>query len=233
MHEVSNAWKREKANRALILSILSLGLFGLSLWLTCFLSSTLDAIFGSVLLFIPSIVLQCKSEKKERYSLYSLILNSVANGLIVAIYYLKIQRVPELCDFSALLLPGALVLLAYLLFGYLQKGRAWFCILLILLHIALMVGAVIRWIQFSNALYSLTFFSLIFSMIYTVVFAVSIHQPARSVLRGVSKGSFGILGILTIVVLFLITEGEGIDSVFEGLGELVSDILPDRKKTML
>ncbi len=223
--------KRKKANLAFVLSIFSICLFGLSLWLSRFLTSTLDAIFVSVLLFVPSVVLLCKSEKKEKYSIYSLILNSLANGSVVSIYYMKIQKTPVLCEYLVLLLPLTLVLLAYLLFGFLQKGRQWFNLLLIVVHIALITATVIRWVRIGGTICSLTVFGLIFSVIYSIVFAVCLHKPSRPAIRATAIGSFGILGIVVVIVILLISDGEGIDGVFDGLGDLIGDALPSRKKT--
>ena len=222
--------KREKGNHAFGLSLLSLCLFGCSLWLSCYLPTILAAVAVIVLLLVPSIVFLCKSARKENYSICSLILNSFTNGVVVAIYYIKIQTTPMPFDFLALLLPAVLLLLAYLLIGVWQKGWRWFNLLLILLHIALIIVTVVRWVRFGGTFYSLTVFGLIFSMIYSFVFAVSIHRPERPVHRAMAIGSFGVLGIVATVVILLIFDGEGIDGVFDGLGDLIGDALPSRKK---
>ncbi len=77
--------------------------------------------------------------------------------------------------------------------------------------------------------FRVTVFGLIFSMIYSFVFAVSIHRPERPVHRAMAIGSFGVLGIVATVVILLIFDGEGIDGVFEGVGELIAETIPSRK----
>ena len=230
MCEIGNDTHMQRIRVGFGLSLLSLGLFGGALWLGHFLTSVMEAIIISVLLFIPSIVYMCKSNRKKKCAFYSLLLNSVANGFVVAIYYLKIQKFPLPEDYLALCLPMALLLISYLLFAYLKKGRSWLCVLLLLLHVVLLSFAVVRWVRRDAAFYSVLFFALIFSMIYCFVFALLSKRATRSVLLGIGKGSFGILGLVTCVVIFLVTEGEGIDGAFEFMGDMISDVLPDRKK---
>lgn len=230
MNEMNCTMKKKNANRALVLSMVSLCLFGLSLCLSWVLSSVQYAVFLSVLLFIPSVVLLCKSEKKEKYSFGSLILNSLANGFVVSIYYMKIQKSPVLFDYLVLLLPAALVLLAYLLFGYLRKGRLWYTLLLIILHCVLFAVTVVRWVRIGGVCYSLAFFGLIFSLLYGVVFALSLHRSDRTPTRAVAIGSFGILGLVAVIVILLVSDGEGIDGLFDGLGELIAEAFTSREK---
>ena len=231
MENQMDTTKQMRMRHSLGIAVFSLCLFGLSLLLCGLLTSTVYAIFVSVLLFVTSIVLQILADQREHFYRYSMILNSLANGSVVSIYYQKIQCVPSLSDFCSLLLPLFLLILTYFLFRFLKRGSLWFALLILLLHIFLMVISVIGWVRSKGAFCSMAFFGLVFSMIYSVVLARIHRRPSRSILKSMSVGSFGILGIIIFVVFLLISEGEGFDGILEFFGDLVAEVMPRRKHT--
>ncbi len=223
--------KQENAHRTLGLSLLSLGLFALAVWGSCILLSQLAAIIGAVFLFLPSLVLQFRKKQREVSSFISLVLNSVANGLIASVYYLHYRiAVDHGTVLTCLLLPAVLLLCAYILLGLLP-GRSFLpTLLLILSNVALMIASVVAWILIGGVLYSFTFFCTIFTLIYTLVFRFLLRHPRDSVMEALSIGSYGIMGIIVIVVVILVTDGEVFDGVIEGIGDLFADLLPSRSK---
>ena len=231
MHEDLYTQRQGKANWALGLSLLSLLGFGLSAWLSCCFLSRDAAAVGAVLLMLPSIPLHWKGKKNKALYFYSFALNSIANGLIVAVYYLSFQIPLDIASvFLGLLVPAVLLLCAYLFFGVLQKARSRTTLLLLLSNFALMVGAVVKWVKDGSPVYSFCFFGLIFSLIYIIIYSVSLYRQNRCVHRDLSMGSYGIFAIIGIVVIVILSEGEALDCVFEGIGELISELIPGRSK---
>lgn len=230
MHEEFIASKDERRNHALGLSLLSMVLFGVTLWLSCAFWGRLAAMIGSILLFIPSVVLICRSGREQDGCFTSLILNSVANGLIISVYYLSYHLQLSWLHLPVLLLPVSMLVGVYFLVSCLKKAHVWVIIALILVHIALLVGAVVKWVQIGGASYSLCFFGLIFSFFYSIVLVITTYRADRPATKAVAVGSFGVLGIAAAVVILIVSEGEAFEGVFEGLCDLLSDMLPSSKK---
>ena len=66
--------------------------------------------------------------------------------------------------------------------------------------------------------YSFGFFTILLSLFYHCVFALTVNND-RLVLRDISFGSFGAFVIISIVVLFILTEGEILEGFDIGGGE--------------
>lgn len=231
MNEDQFVHRQEKANRILGLSLLSLGLFAPATWVSYTFLSRWNAVIGAVLLLIPSIILQFRDNRREYPSFISLVLNSLANGLIVSIYYLHYNKaVDHRTLLMGILFPAVVLLCAYIFSGLMQKRRTRLTLLLLPVNIALMIGSIVKWAQTGEVLYSFTFFSLIFSLIYTLTLLITLRRSELSVIGALSIGSYGIMGIIVVVVIALVTDGEVFDCVIEGIGDIMTDFFPSRSK---
>ena len=41
-------------------------------------------------------------------------------------------------------------------------------------------------------------------------------------------GSYGIMGVLVVVVITLVSEGEAFDGILEGMGDIIAELFPTR-----
>lgn len=221
--------RQKNANLTLSLSLLSLVLFALTTWVSRAFFTTWIAVIGTVLLLIPSIILQFWNKHNEWPSFYSLILNSLANGLIVSIYYLHYDIAVRLgALLMGLLLPFVLLLCAYIILGLMEKRRTRLTVLLILSYFAALIGSVVKWAQTGSVVYSFTFFSIIFVLIYTISYLITLRHTELSVTGVLSMGSYGIMGVLVVVVIALVSEGEAFDGILEGMGDIIAELFPTR-----
>ncbi len=229
MHEDPIAHRQKNANQTLWLSLLSFVLFAVATWASCTLFSRWIAITGAVLLLIPSITLQCTGGHRDLPSFCSLMLNSLANGLIVSVYYLHFHITVTLGTLlMGLLLPFVLLLCTYLFLGLIERGRSWLTVLQITAIFSALIGSVVKWVQTGSVIYSFTFFSTVFVLLYTIAYLVTLRRPELTVTGALSVGSYGVMGVLVVVVIALVSEGETFDGILEGIGDIIADCFPTR-----
>ena len=101
-------------------------------------------------------------------------------------------------------------------------------ILLILSYFVALIGSVVKWAQTGSVVYSFTFFSIIFVLIYTISYLITLRRPGLSVTGALSMGSYGIMGVLVVVVITLVSEGEAFDGILEGMGDIIAELFPTR-----
>lgn len=174
-------------------------------------------IIGAVLmvLAVPSHIFAKKH--KILYAL-SFVLNTVGSGFAASAYYLEKQYavVPESL-FLPMLIPTTVSLVTYLLVRLFPKGRKFILSIATLCSIAMLIAFAVLWIKNGYEYYSFAFFNTVFTLFYIVTDAVTISEADRNVIRDISFGSFGIFLVIAMVVLFIISEGEILEGLFEGV----------------
>ena len=69
-----------------------------------------------------------------------------------------------------------------------------------------------------TAKYSTCFFSFLIAIYYIFVFEISVNNENRKLLRDISYANFGTYVIITFVALIVISSGEVLEGVFDGIG---------------
>ncbi len=174
-------------------------------------------IVGAVLMMlaVPSHIF---AKKHKLFYLLSYILNTVGSGFAASAYYLEKEHsvIPESL-FLPILIPAAVSLVTYLLVRLLPTGRKFVLSIATLGAIAMLIAFAILWIRNGYEYYSFAFFNTVFTLFYVVTDAVTINEADREVIKDISFGSFGIFLIIAMVVLFIISEGELFEGLFEGI----------------
>lgn len=177
-------------------------------------------IICSIVLMIAAIPVHILGKKNNRFYLLSFLLNSVANGLSVSTYYLVKNKELELPDMLCAAVPATLILfVVYAVLSLFGKSKKITLIIAGIINVALSVTLAFLWIFYGYALWSFAFFCSMISFFYLLVFAFTVGHNERSTLRDISFGSFGAFIVISLVVIFILSEGDiidGLDLGFEG-----------------
>lgn len=174
-------------------------------------------VVGAVLMVL-AVPAHIFAKKHKIFYFLSYILNTVGSGFAASAYYLEKGHsvIPESL-FLPMLIPTAVTLVTYLLVRIFPKAKKYVFTIATLGTIAMLIAFAVLWIRNGYEYYSFAFFNTVFTLFYVVTDVVTVSEADREVIRDISFGSFGIFLIIFIVVLFIITEGEILDGLFEGI----------------
>ncbi len=174
-------------------------------------------VVGAVLMVL-AIPTHIFAKKHKILYLLSYILNTVGCGFAASAYYLEKQYsvVPESL-FIPMLIPASVSLVTYLLVRFSPKIKKIVLTIATIGTIVMLIVFAVLWIRNGYAYYSFAFFNAVFTLFYVVTNAVTVSESYREVIRDISFGSFGIFLVIAMVVLFIISEGELFEGLFEGV----------------
>ena len=209
-------------------SLVAMGIFVVS---TLFATSVCEKWYGLVIGFILMIVaipVHCFGKKMKIGYALSFIVNSVANGFSVSAYYNDQKEVLNTGEmFKACVFPIVLLFVVFLLVQLFPKIKKYICISAIVIGCIMLVVFVVLEIKRDGVLFSFSFFSTLLSLFSVGVMGVTANNK-RDVLSDISFGSFGAFIIISLVVLFVISDGEVLEAFDVGGGE--SNKKPKHKK---
>ena len=189
-------------------SLVAMGIFVVS---TLFATSVCEKWYGLVIGFILMIVaipVHCFGKKMKISYALSFIVNSVANGFSVSAYYIDQKELLNISDmFKACVFPVVLLFVVFLLVQLFPEIKKNICISAIVIGCIMLVTFVVLEIKRDGMLFSFSFFSTLLALFSVGVMGVTANNK-RYVLSDISFGSFGAFIIITIVVLFVISDGE-------------------------
>ena len=199
-------------------TIIAYILFALS---TIFALSICTEWYGLVIgaiLMILAVPVHIFAKKHKLLYILSYALNTVGSGFAVSAYYLEKQLtvIPENM-FLPMLIPAIISLITYLLVRFFPKIKKFVLAISTIGTIAMLIAFAVLWIKNGYEFYSFAFFNSVFTLFYVVVDAVTVGEYDRLVIRDISFGSFGIFLVIALVVLFIISEGEILEGVFDGI----------------
>lgn len=140
--------------------------------------------------------------------IFSFLFNSVANGFSLSAYYVSKNIALNISEMlKACVLPVALLFIVFLLVQIFPEIKKSICISAVVIGSIMLVVFVIMWIKQGGVFFNFGFFSILLSLFYHCVMVVTANNN-RDTLRDISFGSFGAFIIISLVVLFIITEGE-------------------------
>lgn len=195
-----------------LFSLIAIGIFILtSFFAVCVCTKGCGLIVGIVLMVL-AIPFHVLGKKIPIGYLISFVINSIANGFSVSAYYLIKDISIDLRGMIFAVVPAVAVLfIVYLMLQIWGKTKRVTVSVAVIVNILLMFGMCALWVIYGSVPYSFGFFSLIICMFYLCVFGITINHDERAVLRDVSFGSFGSFIILTVVVIFILSEGDILD----------------------
>ena len=211
---------KAKAFVVFVFSLSFMGVFVLSsLFATQICQKWYGLVIGIVMMII-AIPFHCKGKKVLWGYLASFIINSIASGFIVSAYYLKNQTVLNIYELLIGAIPAAaIVFLVYLMLQSFNKTKKVTITVAVIINAILTITAMVFWIMHGNVVFSFGFFCSLISFFYLCVFGITINHNERSVFRDISFGSFGSFIIISVVVIFILSEGEILDGLDIGGGD--------------
>lgn len=182
-------------------------------------------------LMIAAIPLHRFGKKQKLLYFLSYLFNSTACGFSASAYYITAKVNAELGElFAAALIVIVFLFIATVMYFFTTSVFKFACITLCTLDIALGAFAVYGWVTEGDAFFSFLFFSCIVAFFY--IFAIQTaakEYETCEILRTVSLHSFGIFILVTVIVILIISEGDGLDGF--DLGDIGSGKSKKENKT--
>lgn len=200
-------------------SLIAMGIFVFS---TLFATSVCAKWYGLVVgvaLMILAIPIHCQGSKMKICYALSFLINSVANGFSLSAYYIDSENALNATEMlKACVFPIALLFIVFLLVQLFPEIKKYICISGVFIGSIMLVAFIVLSVKRGGVLFSFGFFATLLSLFYHCVMGVTANNK-RDGLRDISFGSFGAFIIISIVVLFVITEGEILEGFDIGGGE--------------
>jgi len=191
-----------------IFSILSLIIVSISSYIAILNELKWVGIIGGVTLMLFSIPFHLFGKNKVIFYKLSFLMNSVAIGLSISAYY-TVRNIPfDIIQVVLSLICGfALLTILYNIFKkdiFMESNVFKFSIIAIIIALVLLA---LFWLQQEKTtFYSISFFLLLNTLFYVILFKTSIFEEGN-INKGISIYSYGIYFIVTIIVLAILTEG--------------------------
>lgn len=174
-----------------------------------------NGVIAGAVLMLAAIL--CHRAGKQNHLLYllALLLNGVGNGFSLSAVYIKYSLSPALAENVLGLAPGACALLLWgVLLLLLPNNKGIAAFLCGLVTLAAFLLSLLYLVMRSTVAEPFWYFGMI-SLIPAAVFMVPMGRlaghPERNTLRDTSLAGFGAFILITIVVVFLLSGGEGLD----------------------
>ncbi|MBQ9801466.1 MAG: hypothetical protein IJW51_00115 [Clostridia bacterium] len=151
--------------------------------------------------------------------LVAFLLNTVGMGLGAATYY---QVSCEPAAFTALLpaliLPLILLLVLAVLLTVMPQHKHPVIAVFVVIELALLVAGVVFWVKQGGEFYACAVFAHLIAAFYTAVYAFTVDEEERSVLRDLAIGSYGAFWLVGLAALIAIAcvAGDGCDCDCDG-----------------
>ena len=209
--------------RAFVVFVFSLSFMGIfvlsSLVATQILQNWYGLAIGIAMMVIIAIPFHCRGKKTLWGYLASFSINSIASGFVVSAYYLKNEIVLNIYSLLIGAIPSAaIIFLVYLMLQIFNKTKKITITVAAIINAILTISATVFWIIHGDVIFSFAFFCSLVSLFYLCVFGITINHDERSLFRDISFGSFGSFIIISVVVAFILSEGEILDGLDFGDG---------------
>ena len=222
---------KAKAFVVFLFSLISIGIFIVSALGAAAVLKEWYSLIPGIILMILAIPFHWMGKKRKHCYLISFLINSVANSCSVAAYYVSQNIHLELHSLLLGVVPALAVLfLVYLMLQTFHKTKRVTVTVACIVNGLLTIALTVLWIINGSTIFSFGFFASLISFFYLCVFGITINHDERSVLRDISFGSFGSFIIITVVVIFLLTEGDILDGFDVDLSDFGGSKKANKKK---
>lgn len=193
-------------------SLIAIGIFVFS---TLFATSVCEKYYGlviGIILMLVAIPLHCLGNKTELGYIFSFLVNSVANGFSLSAYYCSKNIALSVGDMlKVCALPLAFLFIVCFLVYLFPESKKYVCAAVVI-GCAALIMFMVSWIKQGSLFFSFGFFAILLSLFYLCVVWVTANSQ-RFALRDVSFGSFGVFILISIIVVFILTEGDIVDGL--------------------
>lgn len=212
---------KAKAFVIFLFGIIALALMTLSsIIITAAYRFDFSCVFVGVILMVLAIPFHILGKKMPLSYILSLVINSIGTGFSISGYYINADIDLHIVDVLPAIIPAVcILLLVYMLLQMFSKTKTVTVTVSVVISVLSAIAAVVFWITDGGVIFSFGFFSLVLLSFYLCVFGISVNHDERSVLRDLSFGSFGTFIIVTVVVVFILSEGEILDGLDFGGGD--------------
>lgn len=209
---------KEKPFVVFFFSLIAIGIFILITLFANFVCHKWYGLIVGVLLMLSAIPFHIFGKKNKIGYFISFFLNTVGSGFSASGYYVRMDVSVNLYQMILSAVPAIVVLfLVYIMFQNFHKAKKMTVGVGATINILLLVVSVVLWIINNAGFFSFCFFCLLISLFYLCVFGITLNHEERFVLRDISFGSFGSFIIITVVVIFILSEGEILENLDFGL----------------
>ena len=209
--------------KAFVVFVFSLSFIGVFVLSSLFATQICQKWYGLVIgiaMMIIAIPFHCNGKKVLWGYLISFIINSVASGFVASAYYLENKIVLDIYNLLIGAIPAAVIIcLVYLMLQNFNKTKKVTITVAAIINAVITITAIVFWIMHGNVVFSFGFFCSLISFFYLCVFGITINNDERLVFRDISFGSFGSFIIISVVVIFILSEGEILDGLDVGGGD--------------
>lgn len=210
---------KTKAFVVFLFSMMSIALFILS---ALFANAVFQELYGLIVgiaLMIAAIPFHRMGKSHKLGYLLSFLINSVANGFSVSAYFFSSGIKLNLYEMLISALPAAgILLLVYLMLRVFHSTKKTTMTAAAIINGVVTIVLLVLWITRGSLIFSFGFFCSLISIFYLCVFGITIDHDKRPVLRDISFGSFGSCIIITVVVIFILFEGEMLEGLDLDIG---------------
>ena len=187
-------------------------------------------LIGAIIM-LSAIPFHWKGKKYHAFYIVSVVLNSTASGFMVSALYFSRTDELTLSKMLAAAIPACIVLtLVYLMLQVFSKTKKVTVTVACILNAILTAAMIYFLITNGHIVFNLGFFCSLISFFFLCVFGITVNHDERLVLRDISFGCFGSFVIISIVVIFIVTEGEILDGAIDGADAALSTGLETKKQ---
>lgn len=207
--EEEPAVSASKVRKLFLFSLLALAMTILFVQLgRKFLPQYSGFVAGAALLLL-AIPFHLAGKRNDAFYLVSFFLTAAADGCIVSSYY-TLCRVPVyLVEMLLACIPVVAMMLISCVLG--NSSFRFSFLIMVVIQILLLVIVGFLWIAVDASIFSFSFFGLLISCFYVSILRRSMKEKDRNVWRDISYCGFGIFIVSVIVVLLILSEGDGFD----------------------
>ena len=203
-----------------IFALVAMGIFSGATVFATDICGKWDGIVFGVVLMLLAIPFHIWGKKNKVFYVFSFLLNSLGNAFSVSSYYVSKNLSLNFKELAYSSVVGILLLfIVFLFINFFPKVKTKIMIVAVSLNVVLLITWLVLLIIRQEIFFSFGFFSLIITAFYIGVYGVSANHPERSVFKDISYGSFGTFIIITLVVIFILSEGEILEGLDFGTGE--------------
>lgn len=201
--------------RAFLFSAAALGVFASSAAFgTSFFTEWLGILAG-VLTMGAAIPCHLLGKKQKFLYFLSFLFNSVGCGFSASAYYTTEKINADLGElFAAALILAVFLFASSMLYCFTTEAFTAACVTLCVLDALIAAFAVYGWMTDGDAFFSFLFFSCLVAFFY--IFAIQTaakEYETCEIMRTISLHSFGIFILVTVIVILIISEGDGLDGL--------------------
>lgn len=204
--------QRGRAIAVFAFSVLSLCLFALATYIASGIFSKWYGIIAGVILMILGIPCHLLGRKSFFGYILCFALNTVGMGCCACAYYVTSGVSYEISSLiPAVLLPIAILFIGCVILTVFPSVKEPTIVVMAVLEAGLIIASIVFWCIRGGEFYAFSLFSLAVAGFYTAVYAFTVNEPERKLLRDISFGSFGAFLAITVIVLIILSEGDALD----------------------